>query len=515
MTAPEFPETFNIADHFLDARVREGKGDKAAVLYGKERLAYRELQGLANRFANVLANLGVRPEERVVIALPDIPEWIGAFFGILKGGAVVVMLNPHLKPDEIGYFYSYTGASLAIVHAETLAPFADAARGARRLRNLLVVGGASGAHPSFEAEAKRTGDVFETSPTHRDDPAIWLFSGGTTGRPKAVVQTHLSFANTTELYAKRTLGYRESDVTLAVPKLYFGYATGMNLLFPFSVGAATAIFPERSTPEAVFDAIRRHRPTILANVPTTVNQMVGHPEAARQDLSCLRFATAAGEALPVELYHRWKKAFGVELLDGLGTAEMWHVFITNRPGDVKPGTLGRVVDGFEIRICDEEGREVPPGETGALWVRGNSRAIGYWRQMEKTRAAFRGEWYVTGDMASRDAGGYVTYCGRGDELLKVSGKWLAPAEVENCLLQHPAVRECAVVGVKDPAGLVKPRAYVVAKERAAGLEEALKDHVKQKLDPYKYPREVVLMEALPRTHLGKVDRAKLRRGEVA
>lgn len=511
---PEFPETFNIADYFLDARVREGKGDKAAILCGDRRLTYRQVQSLANRFANVLAGLGARPEERVLIALPDIPEWVGAFFGTLKTGSVVVMLNPHLKPDEIEYFYGYTGASLAVVHAETLAPFAEAARGARRLRRLLVVGGAAGAHASFETEAEKSSEAFENEPTHRDDPAIWLFSGGTTGRPKAVVQTHASFANTTELYAKSTVGYREGDVTLSVPKLYFGYATGMNLLFPFSVGGTAVLFPERTTPESVFAQIRRHRPTILANVPTMVNQMVSHPEAARQDLSCLRFATAAGEALPVELYHRWKKAFGVELLDGLGTAEMWHIFITNRPGDVKPGTLGRLVEGFEIKVCDEEGREVPAGETGALWVRGNSRAIGYWRQMEKTRAAFRGEWYVTGDMVSRDADGYVTYSGRGDELLKVSGKWLAPAEVENCLLTHPAVKECAVVGVKDAAGLVKPRAYVVPKKTEPGLDEALKGFVKERLDPYKYPREVVLMEALPRTHLGKVDRAKLRRGEA-
>ncbi len=510
----ELPEQFNIADYFLDARVREGKGNKTALVCGRRKLSYREVQALANRFGNVLAGLGVRPEERVIIALPDIPEWVGAFFGILKIGAVVVMVNPQLKPDEIAYFYDYTGASLAIVHVETHGAFAEAARGAKRLRNLLVVGKAPEGTLSFSAEALRASDRLETYPSHRDDAAIWLFSGGTTGRPKAVVQTHTSFANTADCYAKGIVDYREEDIVISVPKLYFGYATGWNLLFSFWAGGTSVIFPERCTADVLFEQIKAHRPTILVNVPTMVNQMVSHPKASEQDLSCLRLSTSASEALPVELYQRWKKAFGVELLDGLGTAEMWGIFITNRLGDVRPGTLGRVVEGFEIKVCDESGNEVPPGETGTLWVRGNSLAIGYWRQREKTRSAFRGEWYVTGDLVSRDEAGYVTFSGRGDELLKVGGKWLSPAEVENCLLQHPAVKECAVVGVKDAAGLVKPHAYVVAREKPQGLGEVLKGFVREKLQPYKYPREVVFLDVLPRTHLGKVDRARLRRGEI-
>jgi benzoate-CoA ligase len=244
-----------------------------------------------------------------------------------------------------------------------------------------------------------------------------------------------------------------------------------------------------------------------------VNQMLAHPSALEQDLTCLRFSISAGEALPAELYHRWKRTFGVELLDGLGTAEMWHIFITNRPGEVKPGTLGRAVEGFEVKVADEDGRELPVGEVGALWVKGRSRAIGYWQQMEKTAATFRGEWCVTGDLVARDAEGYFTHCGRADEMLKVGGKWVAPQEVESCLLEHPAVRECAVVGARDAAGLVKPRAYVVPKEPAEtwpGLDEELKTFVRDRLDPYKSPREVVFVDDLPRTHLGKVDRGKLR-----
>ena len=505
------PESFNIADHFLDARVREGRAGKTALRCGDRALSYEEVRALANRFGNVLRGLGVQPEQRVMIALPDGPEWVGAFFGILKIGAVVVMVNPQLKPDDIAYFFEYTRASLAVVGAACLPAFAEAARGARHLRRLLVVGGSPEGHASFEAESARVGDALETVPTHRDDVCIWLFSGGTTGRPKAVLQTHASFSNTTELYAKGALGYRESDVTLSVPKLFFGYATGSNLLFPFSVGATAALFPEHPTAELLFEQIRRHRPTVLVNVPTMVNQMVAHPQAGVQDLSCLRFATSAGEALPPELYNRWKQAFGVEILDGLGTAEMWHIFITNRPGDVRPGTLGRVVDGFEVRVCDDDGRELPTGEVGALQVRGGSRAWGYWQQLERTAAAFRGEWYVSGDLVSRDADGYYTYAGRADDLLKVGGKWVAPQEVEGCLLQHPAVKECAVVGAEDAAGLVKPHAFVVAPGARRGLDDELKAFVRERLEPYKYPREVIFVDALPRTHLGKVDRGKLRR----
>jgi benzoate-CoA ligase family protein len=353
--------------------------------------------------------------------------------------------------------------------------------------------------------------VLEAFPSHRDDAAIWLFSGGTTGQPKAVVQRHESFANTTVCYGQRVLGFSEDDVTLAVPKLFFGYATGSNLFFPFSVGAAAALFAEKATAETLFEKIRRFRPTVLINVPTMINQMVSHPDTARQDLSSLRLTTSAGEALPVELYERWRQVFGVELLDGLGTAEMWHIFISNRPGGVRAGTLGTVVPGFDVKVCDDDGRELPDGEVGCLWVCGNSRATGYWQQMDKTRAAFRGDWYVSGDLIRRERDGYFAYCGRADDLLKVGGKWLAPQEVEGCLLQHPLVKEVAVVGVEDANGLTKPHAFVVATERHPGLGEELQAFARERLEPYKAPRAVRFLDALPRTHLGKVDRAKLRR----
>jgi acyl-coenzyme A synthetase/AMP-(fatty) acid ligase len=271
------------------------------------------------------------------------------------------------------------------------------------------------------------------------------------------------------------------------------------------------LFDEPCTADTLFAEIGRHHPTILINVPTMIQQMVSHADAASQDLSSLRLATSAGEALPSELHERWMSTFGVELLDGLGTAEMWHIFISNRPGDVVPGTLGRVVPGFEVRLCDADGRDVGDGEVGTLWVKGESRAIGYWQQMDDTMQAFRGEWYVSGDMLRRNPDGTYTYCGRSDDMLKVSGKWVAPGELENCLLTHPAVREVAIVGVKNADGLVKPCAFVVATSPSTALAEELKAFAKSRLEPYKYPREVVFLDTLPRTHLGKVDRGALAR----
>ncbi len=499
------PSQLNIADFFLDARVREGRGDRTALLTDAGRVSYREVQALANRYANVLSSAGVAPEQRVIIALPDGPDYVAALFGILKIGAVVVMVNPELKPDAIEYFFDYSRAVVALVATERVDAFRAAAGGAAHAPALLAVG-----TEEWKARLDAAPDTWRNFPTHRDDPAIWLFSGGTTGRPKAAVQPHRSYMNTAQCYAREILRYTEDDVTLSVPKLYFGYAMGSNLLFPFAAGATSVLFDDRCTAEAIFSRIARYRPTMLIAVPTMINQMVSHPDAGRQDLSSLRLATSAGEGLPEELHARWDRIFGVPLLDGLGTAEMWHIFLSNRVGRVRPGTLGEVVPGFEIRVADEEGRELPDGAIGQLWVRGGSRALGYWQQLDKSQACFRGEWVVTGDLVRRDADGYYTYGGRADELLKVSGKWLSATEVESCLLLHPAVSQVAVVGVADASGLVKPHAWVVPRERRDGLAEELKAFVCDRLEPYKHPREVTFVDSLPTTHLGKVDRGALR-----
>jgi benzoate-CoA ligase family protein len=383
--------------------------------------------------------------------------------------------------------------------------------------------------PETDHSLEAASATLETFPSHRDDPAIWLFSGGTTGRPKAVVQPHRSYANTTVCYGQGVLDLTENDITLSVPKLYFGYAMGSNLFFPFSVGGSAVLFAEAATAEIVFEKIERFRPTVLITVPKMVHLMVDQPSARERDFSSLRLATCAGEALPVELHRRWDETFGIDLLDGLGTAEMWHIFLSNRPGAARRGTLGQAVPGFIVEVRDAEGRPVPDGEVGMLWVKGGSRAIAYWQRMERTTEAFRGEWYVSGDMVVRDPDGYFTYCGRGDDMLKVGGKWLSPKEVEGCLLEHPAVADVAVVGVTNAAGLTVPRACVVLRpsdasegqisrsERAIatdrdGLAAELQAFVRERLEPYKYPREVVFLDALPRTHLGKVDRGALREG---
>jgi benzoate-CoA ligase family protein len=505
----EPPEEFNIADWFLDARVREGRGDRVALRTDERNWSYAEVAALAARYGRVLRDAGVEPEQRVILALDDGPDFVGALFGVLKIGAVVVMVNPRLPADSIEYFVGYTRAKAAIVEPEAADAFRRAGASAPCFGRLLVA-----REPGLDAALAAAPPELASFPTHRDDSAIWLFSGGTTGRPKAVLQTHASYANTTECYAKGLLAIAPDDVTMSVPKLFFGYATGSNLLFPFSVGASAVLFPEHPSADLVFAKIARHRPTILVNVPKMVQLMVDHPRAADQDLSCLRLATSAGEALPVELHRRWDAVFGVDLLDGLGTAEMWHIFLSNRPGDVRPGTLGKAVPGFEIEVRDEEGHRMADGEVGWLWVRGGSRAIAYWHRMGRTMEAFRGEWYVSGDMVSRDADGVFTYAGRADDMLKVSGKWLSPREVESCLLEHPAVEEAAVVGVPGEAGLTVPRACVVRRNGAApaseGLADELRAWVRARLEPYKYPRDVVFLDALPRTHLGKVDRAALR-----
>ena len=500
------PTRLNLAAWLLDARIDEGRGERVAIRTAARTFSYAEVARRSAQFAHILAADDVRPEERVIVALPDGLDFAAALFGILRRGAVVVMVNPDTTPELLRFFFEYTRATAAFVPADRVDWFAAQASVLPSAVHVYAVGGTE-----FDARLGRQHADFAAYDSHRDDAAMWLFSGGTTGRPKGVVQTHRSYVNTTLRYGQGALGIGADDITVAVPKLFFGYATGTNLFFPFSVGASCVLFPERCTAEALFEQIARHRPTILVAVPTMVQQMIASPAAATADLSSLRVATSAGEPLAAELHARWMRTFGVELLDGLGTAEMWHIFISNRPGDVVPGTLGRVVDGFEVRLCDADGRDVADGDAGALWVRGESRALGYWQQMDDTMRVFRGEWCVTGDMLRRNADRTFTYCGRTDEMLKVHGRWLAPAEVENCLLAHPAVQEVAAVGAADANGLVAVCAFVVAVTASPSLAQELQVFAKARLEHYKVPREIVFMDSLPRTHLGKVDRGALAR----
>jgi benzoate-CoA ligase family protein len=514
-------ERLNIAERFLTDRIREGSGGRIALRLDDGQLTYAEVDALADRYASALRHLDVRAEERVFLALPDGPDFVGALFGALKLGAVPVMVNPRQPADAFAGIVAYARARLAIVDVEVVPLAEEAADLAEVALPLLMVGG--GGRPGAGDGGQGSGEIgvrthlddlpeggpIEAAPTHPDDPALWLFSGGTTGTPKAVVQTHRSFANTTELYT-RAVGYGPDDVTLSVPKLYFGYATGCNLFFPFSVGASAVLFADAPTPEALFPRIAQHRPTILVNVPSMMQSMLDHPDASEQDLSSLRFATSAGEALPPALYDRWQAAFGVEVLDGLGTAEMWHIFLSNVPGDVKPGTLGKPIPGFRVEVRDDEGQPVPSGEVGKLWVAGDSRGIGYWRNMAGTKQVFRGEWVVTGDLVRQDDDGYISYVGRGDDAIKVKGKWLVPAEVEGVLGEHPEVTSAVVVGAPDAAGLLKPAAFVTVEADRDGIEEELQRWVIERLDAYKHPRIIEVVEDLPRTHLGKVNRTVMK-----
>lgn len=506
MTGVDLPVRLNIDQRFLGQRVDEGNGDREALRTDRGSLTYGEVDRLAGEFGAGLRSLGVAPEQRVLIALPDGPDYVGALFGILRIGAVGVMVNPDLTAEALAGIIDRSRAPVALVHHGHVGGWAEAVGRSTWKPQLVVVGGEESGYQAL-ADLDRSGRC-ERFDTHRDDPAIWLFSGGTTGVPKAVPQTHRSFANTTALYTA-AVGYRPDDVTMAVPKLFFGYATGANLFFPFSVGATSVLFPERPTPDVLYDVLDRHRPTILVHVPSAINQMLNHPRAATADLSGLRFVTSAGEALPASLYRAWMDRFGVEILDGLGTAEMWHIFVTNTPGHVRPGTLGRVVPGFEVAVRDDDGRDLAAGEVGRLWVRGDSRGLGYWQDLDATADTFRGEWVVAGDLVSRQADGYITHHGRADDAVKIKGKWFSPQELEGCLLEHPAVGQAAAVPIPDEAGLLRPVAFVVKAGEVS--EEELVAWVLDRLEPYKHPRRVVFLDELPQTHLGKVDRGQLRR----
>ncbi len=502
----------NIADLFLTENAVGPNARRMAIHTRLRPWTYADVDALANRWANALIERGFEREQRVLLAMADGPGWVGAFFGILKAGGVVVMLNPHLSPDNLTRIFDYTAAQWLLADASVKREdgpvhetYAAAVRASTSRPKMLVVG------TDLLPEFPHANTHFQSRRTHLDDPAIWLFSGGTTGAPKAVIQTHRSFLNTTLLYAQQTLGYTADDIVMAVPKLFFGYATGSALLFPFSVGASTVLFPEHPTPELLFEKLQRHRPTILINVPKMIQQMVQAAEELDQPPASdsLRFATSAGEALPAPLYERWKETFGCELYDGLGTAEMWHIFLTNRPGAVVPGTLGQPVEGFDVRVRDEDGQDLPAGEVGRLWVAGDSRAIGYWRNAAKSAEVFRGRWVVTGDLVSRDEEGFFTYHGRSDDVLKVSGKWLAPKEVEDCLAGHPQIERCAVIGVENESGLTEPVAFVLAPD--SDLDEgSVQQYVLERLEPYKHPRRVIFVDEFPLTHLGKIDRNALR-----
>jgi benzoate-CoA ligase family protein len=553
-----FPEDLSLADYFLFDRLAEGRGGRVALRFGDRAWTYAEVADRARALARWLVDAGVQQEQRVYLVLPDTPAFAWAIFGTLAAGAVVAMGSPAAPPADLAAVIDYIRPAVVIttpavadaiaprlaaqpsVRAVLLSP--DAATGDPVDVEAAVPAGLGAAGPRAEslhaAIGRGRGLAAALPAIRRDDPAIWLFTSGSTGRPKAAMHSHRDFAYNTELYAKRTVGFREGDVTVSVPRLFFGYATGTNLWFPFAVGAAVGLFSERPTAEVVAAAIERYRPTIVTNVPTMLGKLLDLDEERRAsgrpplDLSSVRFHLSAGEALPEPLLRRFTERFGAPVYDGIGSAELFHIYCSNRPGDVRPGSLGRAVEGYTLRILPEAAEgpgapALPPGEVGVLWVKGDSVAHGYFQDRDQSWRTFHGHWCRTGDLFHIDADGYLWLRGRADELFKVGGVFVAPREVEECLLAHPAVSEAAVIPSED-RGLTKPKAVVVvrpeararvaAPEAAAVLAEELKAHVRDRLSKHKYPRWVVLVAELPRNDRGKVDKQRLlerdRRGEL-
>lgn len=516
---PTFPETLNLAGYFLDQRIEEGLGDKIAVIDDRDAFTYAQVHELAEHVAGALWQVGVRPEDRCLIALLDSFEFAASFFGIAKAGAVVAMCNPELPAPDYLHYLRYTRCRALVTDGELLERIADLLPQCDCLRAILVVGELPAQLPRLDGVTILSWDDVRlaprraTYPTSKDDPAVWLFTSGSTGKPKAAVHFHHDFPYNTECYAKQVLGIQPGDVTLSVPKLYFGYATGNNLLFPFAAGATCVLFRERPSPHVLLDRIRRYGVTVLTSVPTALARML--EAAPHAELGSLRIVTSAGEALPKELYQRFTAAYGVEILDGIGSAELFHVYISNRPGEVRLGSLGRLVPGYEARIVRPDGQEAGPGEIGALWVKGDSAALCYWQAHEQSKATLRGDWVVSGDLFHRDAEGYFYYDGRADDLLKIGGIFVSPLEVEDVLLGHPAVLEAAVVGEENEQGLVRGLAFIVVKNGHAAddtLCGALIAHAKARLAHYKAPSRIEFVAALPRSDRGKILRRVLRKG---
>ncbi|MFT7167691.1 MAG: benzoate-CoA ligase family protein [Paracoccaceae bacterium] len=517
----ELPAEFNLCTYFLDRNVDEGRSDKVAVRVGNDARTYAEIHARVLRLTAALRSgtegrEGLRAEDRVLIVLPDGFAFVETWFASLRAGGVFAMVNPLLKASDFAYYLEYTKATAVITHESVLPQIAEPLRHARFCRQVLVVGDdAGGFTPYEEALASAPTDAASSAVelTGPDDLAGWLFTSGSTGEPKACVHVHRDFAYATETYALQVADYQEDDVCLSVPKLFFGYATGTNLMFPFRVGATVVLFEGRATADEVLDQIEHHRPTFLTGVPTLFNNVLRSERAAGMDLSSLRVALSAGEALPPQLYLDWKERTGVEILDGIGSAEMFHIYISNKVGSVVPGSLGRLVPGYEAEIVDPSGRPVKNDEPGRLRIAGGSTALCYWGDKAKSNETFQGAWCTTADVFRRDADGVFWYVGRGDDLLKVSGIWVSPLEIENAMLGHESVHECCVMGREDADGLVKAHAIVVCAAGTEGcdaLAAQLKAFLKDRLAPHKYPRSFEWRtEALPRNDRGKVARKLL------
>jgi benzoate-CoA ligase family protein len=514
-TWKSLPAQFNVATWFVDRNVAEGRAGATAFRYEDRVLTYADVLELTNRTGNALRDLGIGMDDRVLVLCLDTPEFLGSFWGAIKIGAVPIPVNTLMRGADYLYFLQDSRAKAAVISAPLLAEVGPVLADAPHLRHVLVAGGqAAGAHRSYEACLENASARLEAAATSPDDAAFWLYSSGSTGRPKGAVHLHHDMVVCYETYARQVLGLRNTDRVFSAAKLFFAYGLGNAGYFPMGAGAESILYPHRPTPDAVFEVLARERPTIFFGVPTLYAGMLAVKDAhTRWDLGSLRLCVSAGEALPDEIYARWTERFGVEIIDGIGTTEILHIFLSNRPGAARPGSSGVPVPGYEAVIVDDAGVPVKPGEIGNLQVKGESTMAYYWNKHEKTKDTLYGHWIRTGDKYYQDADGYFWYAGRADDMLKVGGIWVSPVEVENTLIRHPAVLEAAVVGHEDTDRLVKPKAFVVLKDTAAGgtgLADELKAFVKDKIAPYKYPRWIEFVSELPKTATGKIQRFKLR-----
>ncbi|MCB2101358.1 MAG: benzoate-CoA ligase family protein [Rhodobacterales bacterium] len=507
-----FAPNFNVAESFIDRHIAEGRGDKLAIRTADGDVTYATLADSVNRAGNALLGLGVAPGDRVLMMVKDCPAFFYVFWGAIKAGIVPVPINTLLRAKDYAFMIGDSGCAGLVYSPEFAAEVEPALeRASRRPGVVLRTEGTEGCLAERMAAASAT---LATAPATATGDCFWLYSSGTTGTPKGAVHSHRDMVVTGQHYAVDVLGMREDDVCFSAAKLFFAYGLGNGMTFPLWVGATAVLWAGPPTPQTTFDTMERFKPTLYFGVPTLYAAQLQALEKETRDLGSIRYCVSAGEALPADIFRRWKDKVGAEILDGIGSTEALHIFISNRPGDIKPGTSGRVVPGYDARILDGDGNEVAPGESGQLMIRGGSTAKYYWNNPEKTAATMVGDWLNTGDTYIKDEDGYFHYCGRNDDMLKVGGIWCSPFEIEAKLVEHPKVLEAAIVGRADDDTLIKPEAWIVLKDGddadEAALAQDLLRHCKEGLAKYKYPRWINFVEELPKTATGKIQRFKLR-----